>query len=190
MEEDEGVQNYRYAKVSNTKAKTKKTKNMEDEEVQHYLKDDAKFKKAKTKPQRPSAPSAPGAVVTVTQLQTHTVTTKDRVKALINLQSFEGSFLLTAALASALQVPLIDLEAKLKAFTPPTGSGKLGEQDKAKLWATSLAVCMFKSKLGSERDMWELVVEKAKHWIDGLLSSVQSADVGRLRGLAREVLGA
>jgi hypothetical protein len=116
------------------------------------------------------------------------MTTKDRVKALIDLQSFEGSFSLTATLASTLQVPLIDLEAKLKAFTP-TGSGKLGEQDKTKLWATLLAVCMFESKLGAERDMWELVVEKANDWISGL-SSVQSTDMDKLRDLAREVLGA
>jgi hypothetical protein len=51
---------------------------------------------------------------------------------------------------------------------------------------------MFENKLGAERDMWELVVEKANGWIlfSGLLSSIQSTDVDRLRDLAREVLGA
>jgi hypothetical protein len=113
------------------------------------------------------------------------MTTKDRVKALIDLQSFEGSFSLTPALASTLQVPLNDLEAKLKAFTP-IGSGKLGEQDTTKLWATLLAVCMFESKLGAERDTWELVVEKANSWLSGLS---WNTDVDKLRDLAREALG-
>jgi len=135
----------------------------------------------------PSAPGRAAVVAMATPVVAPTMTTKDRVKALIDLQSFEGSFPLSATLASLLQVQLTDLESKLSAFTP-TGSGKLAEQDKTKLWATLLAVCLFESKLGAERDTWELVVEKANDWISGL-SSVQSADVDKLRDLAREVLG-
>ena len=142
------------------------------------------FKSAKKKmSERRAGPSAPGGTPAVV---TPTMTTKDRVKALIDCQSFEGSFPFTATLASTLQVPLTDLEAKLNAFTP---TGKLGEKDKTRLWGTLLAVCMFESKLGSERDMWELVVEKANDWISEL-SSVQSSDVDKLRVMAREMLGA
>ena len=113
------------------------------------------------------------------------MTVKDRAKALITLQSFEGSFSLTSALASTLQVPLADLEAKLKTSSP----SKLGEEDKKKLWATVLAVCLFENKLGGEKDMWELVVEKANDWMSGL-SSVQTTYVAELKRLAGEMLGA
>jgi hypothetical protein len=112
------------------------------------------------------------------------ITVKDRAKALIALQSFEGSFSLTSALASTLQVPLADLDAKLK-----TSPSKLGEEDKKKLWATVLAVCLFENKLRGEKDMWELVVEKANDWMSGL-SSVQTTYVAELKRLAGEMLGA
>ena len=112
-------------------------------------------------------------------------TVKDRAKALIALQSFEGSFSLTSALASTLQVPLADLEAKLQTSSP----SKLGEEDKKKLWATVLAVCLFENKLGSEKEMWELVVEKASDWMSGL-PSVQTTYAAELKRLAGEVLGA
>ena len=56
------------------------------------------------------------------------------------------------------------------------------------MWATVLAVCMFESRLGAERDMWELVVEKVNDWVYGVSLVEKGVDVEGLRELAREVL--
>ena len=119
-----------------------------------------------------SVPSSPPGGAVAPQLTVH-----DRAKALIKLQSFEGSFSLTSQLAAILDVSLTDLQAKLAEIT--TG------QEKEKLWATVLALCLFEGKLMSEKAMWELVVEKARDWI----STIGNKDVEKLEGLAREMLG-
>ena len=120
-----------------------------------------------------------------TMPQAPPLTTHGRAKALISLQSFEGSFPLTQPFASILEVSLADLQTKLAGFVPV---GTPPEEDKEKLWATVLAVFMFRIKLKGESDMWELVVEKALNWISGLLT-VGKNDVDRLDAMAREVLG-
>jgi len=114
------------------------------------------------------------------------LTASDRAKTLISLQSFKGSFPLTHPFASVLEVSLTDLEAKLMEFVPV---GTPPEEEKKKLWATVLAVVMFEGKLKGEKEMWELVVEKARSWILGL-TTFGKMDVERLEVLAGEVLGA
>jgi hypothetical protein len=71
-------------------------------------------------------------------------------------------------------------------FVP--GSG-LSEEVRRKLWATVLVVGMFEMRLGGERDVWELVVEKAKAWMR-VAAGVGYGDVERSGGLVGEVLGA
>jgi hypothetical protein len=87
-----------------------------------------------------------------------------------------------------LGVSLADLEAKLANFVPTSGKS-LQEPDKKKLWATVLALFVFEGKLMSEKEIWELVAEKARDWIS-TLAAVQKKDVENLESLAREVLGA
>jgi hypothetical protein len=101
------------------------------------------------------------------------------------LQSFEGSFQLTEALASILAVPLTDLEVKLAEASLAT----LPANDTKKLWATLLAVNALEIQLKGEMEMWELVVEKARDWILGL-EQVDKAELDKLEALAKEVLGA
>jgi len=103
---------------------------------------------------------------------------------LIALQTFQGSFPLTLALAAILGVRLQDLEAKLMQFIPVAGSTLIEERQ---LWATVLAVKMFEGRLKGEKEMWELVVEKAREWMAGLGTD---GNVKRLEALAGEVVGA
>jgi hypothetical protein len=110
----------------------------------------------------------------------------ERTTRLIALQTFEGSFSLTPALATLLGTTLTNLEAKLKEFVP-TLTG-LSEEQRKILWATVLAVGMFERKLTVERDVWELVVEKARAWMVGLVG-VGYKDVEMAEGLVGEVLG-
>ena len=103
---------------------------------------------------------------------------------LIALQSFEGSFSFTRALAAVLGIPLPELEAKLMEFIPSNFESSDAYQT---LWATVLVVTMFEQKLAGEKDVWELVVAKARDWITAL-PSVQDEDVKRMETLAIEVL--
>ena len=72
-------------------------------------------------------------------------------------------------------------------FVPGASCGSLSGKEKENLWATVLAVFMFEKKLSSEKDMWELVVSKARDWVSELVSAWDE-DVKRLEILASEVL--
>jgi hypothetical protein len=70
---------------------------------------------------------------------------------LIKLQQFNGSWADAKAVASACGI----------AFTAaPAGVD-------ASVWATLLAVSYLENKLGEFKDEWELVVDKARRWLDG-----------------------
>ena len=112
-------------------------------------------------------------------------TPRERTKSLIALQSFEGSFQLTEALASILAVPLVDLEAKLAEASLATTPA----DDARKLWATLLAIAALEIQMKGEMEVWELVVEKARDWISGL-EQVGKADLDKLEALAKQLLGA
>jgi len=91
---------------------------------------------------------------------------RERTLALVALQTFEGSFPFTSALAALLGTTLVPLEAKLRGVLPTVAG--LNEEQRRSVWATLLAVGMFEGELVNERDVWELVVEKAKDWITTL----------------------
>jgi len=112
-------------------------------------------------------------------------TPRQKAYGLIALQTFEGSFPLTSALAAILGVRLRDLEAKLAQFIPITSSAL--QVEKRRLWATVLAVRMFEGRLKGEKEMWELVVEKAREWMAALGTD---DNVKRLEALAGEVVKA
>jgi hypothetical protein len=110
-------------------------------------------------------------------------TPHDRTMALIALQTFEGSFPLTPALVRLLGLDLEFVETKLSAC-----SLTLKEEIKKSLLATLLTVGMLEGKLEEERDVWDLVVEKARSWVEEM-SGVQGAAVlETLQKLAEELL--
>jgi hypothetical protein len=74
------------------------------------------------------------------------------------------------------------LKAKLGDFVPShLGLDQALEEG---LWATSLAILLFESGLTRERDIWVLVVEKARTWLSGLANG---AGIQVLEKMAREV---
>jgi hypothetical protein len=97
-------------------------------------------------------------------------TPHDRATALIALQTFEGYFTLSEALAQVLNVPFSVIEMKLSEQSQTTGG--IEKETIEKLWATLLAVGFFERALKGEREMWELVVEKARLWIEDVGASV------------------
>jgi hypothetical protein len=105
-----------------------------------------------------------------------------RTEALIDIQTYEGSFELDSTLAALLGVSMPDLEAKLATFAMLRG-GSLSEEQKRKVWATVFAIKVFETQLARERDVWELVVDKAWAWVRTVMRD------GDVKALEREVLG-
>jgi hypothetical protein len=108
-----------------------------------------------------------------------------RTKALIDIQTYDGSFELDSALAALLGVSMPDLEAKL-ALCFLSGGSNLTEEQKRKVWATVFAIKVFEIQLAGERDVWGLVVDKASAWVRTMMGD---RDVKALEKLVGEVLG-
>jgi len=111
-----------------------------------------------------------------------------RTRALISIQTYEGSFELDSALAALLGVSMADLEAKLPASFVSGGGNwtSLSEEQKRKVWATLSTIKVFETQLASERDVWGLVVDKARAWVRTMMVD---GDVKALEKLVEEVLG-
>jgi hypothetical protein len=75
--------------------------------------------------------------------------------ALIALQDFEGSWVLNKSFCQLLRLDMAKIQA---AATKMKVDGKV--------LATALAVRFFEKKLGKDRDTWELVVDKARGWLE------------------------
>src|SRR5258708_40289832 len=74
-----------------------------------------------------------------------------RARSLIDLQTFEGSFVLDSALATLLGVSITVLEAKLTEL--PGNVAGLNAERRKKVWATALAIKLFETQLGAERSV-------------------------------------
>jgi hypothetical protein len=62
-------------------------------------------------------------------------------------------------------------------FLPPISD--VDEEQRKRLCTTLLAVCSFERELARERDVWELVVEKARGWVSGLVGGLCEVEVGK-----------
>jgi len=110
-----------------------------------------------------------------------------KTKSLIDLQTFEGSFVLDSALAALLGVSITILDGRLT-WLPANVVGLSAERRK-KVWATVLAIKLFEKQLAGERSVWQLVVDKAKAWL-GVVDGVSVEDISQMEKMAGEVLGA
>jgi hypothetical protein len=110
-----------------------------------------------------------------------------RTKTLIDLQTFEGCFILDSALATLLGVSISDLEVKFKSWLVPDNAG-LSLERRKQVWATVLAIKLFETQLAGERSVWQLVVDKGRAWMRGL-AGVGAEDIIQLEKMAGEVLG-
>jgi hypothetical protein len=109
-----------------------------------------------------------------------------RTKTLIDLQTFEGCFVLDSALATLLGVSIPVLEARLMWFVP--GNAGLSPERRKKVWATVLAIKLFETQLAGERSVWQLVVDKVRAWMEGL-AGVGVEDITQLEKMAGVVWG-
>ncbi|KAJ3503535.1 hypothetical protein NM208_g16496 [Fusarium decemcellulare] len=88
------------------------------------------------------------------------VDTGNSMQALTTLQKFSGSWSWNADLERVLGI-----KAKaLSTMALPTGVD--GHAERNDILATACAVVFFKTKLQSEKDTWEMLVEKAEGWLD------------------------
>ncbi|EMC98716.1 hypothetical protein BAUCODRAFT_64769 [Baudoinia panamericana UAMH 10762] len=83
------------------------------------------------------------------------VSTASPMQRLISLQTFAGSWAFTSALLDAIGKPGL-LKGSIHGY---------GESMSDEAKATLLAIAFFESKLPSEKDVWEMVVEKGRRWL-------------------------
>jgi hypothetical protein len=81
--------------------------------------------------------------------------TMDPLQALIETQTFEGFWEWTRELCTVLGVDKTAVESKVTGFD-------------TKVLATALAVHYFEAKLSKDKDSWEMIVEKAKGWLESM----------------------
>jgi hypothetical protein len=93
----------------------------------------------------------------------------DPLQVLIDLQTFEGYWELKQKLCTAIGVDYSKLPATAH----------------SQALATTLAVYFLENKLAHEKDSWELIVEKAKAWLQGELNA---KDLEELNQIAKRVI--
>lgn len=107
---------------------------------------------------------------------THTEPVKEPgLHSLIGLQTFFGAWHWTRELF--FQIGMLDLDEKL-ASNPVFGSEDV--------MATALAVAYLETKFAAHKDVWEMVVDKAKLWVG---TQADSAVVENLLAMAKELVG-
>ena len=104
----------------------------------------------------------------------------DPLHALISLQSFDGSWPLAPLLA------LLKLTSNQTPTNPP--GMKSNELQEERIWATILAIRYLKTKLAREKEAWELLVQKAEGWLDGVCDGARQARE-QWDGVAGELVG-
>ncbi|KAG0229284.1 hypothetical protein BGW41_003077 [Actinomortierella wolfii] len=118
------------------------------------------------------------------------VAVMDPIDALIELQTFAGSWLATMALATTLRVPLAKLHETSRAHgydvllrdngnysggsggggdsidsSDSSSDGSSNAEEEHSIFATALAIQYFEIVLKKDKDIWSLLVEKAKTWL-------------------------
>ena len=95
----------------------------------------------------------------------------DQVRALIDLNNFDGSWASSAQLVKILGA---DFDA-IKHWKPAGWS----EMQRT----TTVVVAFLEVRMSGEREVWEMVVEKARGWLVGGLSTEAEEGVEEVKGL-------
>ncbi|XP_069106663.1 von Willebrand factor A domain-containing protein 5A-like isoform X2 [Argopecten irradians] len=96
------------------------------------------------------------------------------VMTLIDLQKFDGSWVLDRELAKAVHLSEDFLKSKLP------------DNLDTSVWATALGVACLQKKFGSEKTLWELIEKKALAWMSS--QNLEGKTISELVTLARDVL--
>lgn len=96
-------------------------------------------------------------------------TDDEKSALLIKLQTFEGSWVHSPSLLLALQLDGDQVERARLAFNSHVGAGKNGSANEysSVQWVTALTIVFFEDKLRGLMASWELVVDKARGWLEG-----------------------
>jgi hypothetical protein len=140
---------------------------------------EAKAKKKKTgmfgmfggapKPSNPSAPAPFAKSAASSGSRTLLFSPSvNKLEMLVDLQTFEGYWEWNEGLSAVLGVN------KEQAGTLVNANGW-----SQAVVATALAVAFFEKKMANEKDAWELVVEKAKGWLEGQVSGGADGVIGK-----------
>ena len=103
---------------------------------------------------------------------------------LIALQSFDGSFAHLSTLLNRLNVTEVsDVDAVSNSLLRVLGNHMSNdwqlfrEVEPKSVLATAFAIAYFETKLSSDRNTWELVVDKARGWLEGKVGSKVMEDL-------------
>jgi hypothetical protein len=97
--------------------------------------------------------------------------------AILMHQTFSGAFTFSEALLGSLSIALKDFEEKAAAN---------GIEDRD-VFATAVAVAYLEEKMADEKDSWELVVDKAREWMEEKCQGVEGAE--KVIAAARRLVG-
>jgi hypothetical protein len=137
--------------------------------------------------QNPSEPFGSAAAPANPASFAQTLAGRQLTTALIALQSFEGSFDLTRQLAAVMGLQWSYLEAKKATAAMVLDSLSRASEQNGRLFATLLVIRTFETKLAADKEVWELVVDKAKAWVAGVVRDQENFYL-RGEGLVQEVL--
>lgn len=101
------------------------------------------------------------------------------LERLIQFQSFEGSWTRDNLPCDAMGISRDAARTSVKKLTAETG---IDEDKIATMLATAIVVLFLEKKLSSEEETWELIVEKARDWLDDAVTSEVLAQVWKEAG--------
>ncbi|KAF9913683.1 hypothetical protein BX616_009739 [Lobosporangium transversale] len=101
------------------------------------------------------------------------VASEHHLKGLLALQTFEGSWKWESALFSCLGLKPDEVAKQLAVKDTKNNASS----SRATAVATALAIKFFEKKLASEKDIWDLVVQKARLWIEEHMGAAQAVDL-------------
>jgi hypothetical protein len=97
--------------------------------------------------------------------------------AILTHQTFSGAFTFSEALLGSLSIAVKDFEEKAAAD---------GIED-SDVFATAVVVAYLEEKMAGEKDSWELVVDKAREWMEEKCRGVE--EVEKIMAAARRLVG-
>jgi hypothetical protein len=97
--------------------------------------------------------------------------------AILTHQTFSGAFTFSEALLGSLSIAVKDFEEKAAA-------DGIENRD---VFATAVVVAYLEEKMAGEKDSWELVVDKAREWMEEKCRGVEGVE--KIMAAARTLLG-
>ncbi|PKS12404.1 hypothetical protein jhhlp_000608 [Lomentospora prolificans] len=120
--------------------------------------------------------AAPGTSFEATKKKAEEKPAGEPLEVIVDLQTFEGFWPASSAskLLTSLGVADDKISAALTASTEPWAE-KLKENDDARL--TAFVLVYLAKKLASEKDVWDMIAEKALDWLKSVVGEIEQDDL-------------